>query len=229
VALFPDRLVESELGPAPEGWRVGIIGEVALVNRQSISSGYPYKTIEYIDISSVTEGKVEQTTTYLLSEAPSRARRLVEHGDTIWSTVRPNRKSYLFIHTPPRNLVVSTGFAVLSPCKVPPNYLYCWVIREEFVEYLTYNATGSAYPAVNANRFVDAKILVPPQQLLQKFEEIVEPIRDRIAHNDQESRTLAELRDVLLPKLISGQLRVPAVGIGQDVQDEQDKRLSCWR
>jgi type I restriction enzyme S subunit len=209
AALFPDAFVDSELGPIPEGWQTQRLGDVASVNRHSIAGDYPHSQIEYIDISSVTEGKLAGTTTYDISESPSRARRLVKQGDTIWSTVRPNRKSYLFIHSPAENLVVSTGFAVLSPSLIPASYLYAWVTTEQFVSYLVSNTTGSAYPAVRAQRFEEAQMLVPPTELLKKYDEIAAPMRDLIAHNDCESETLVELRDTLLPKLISGQLRIP--------------------
>ena len=75
-----------------------------------------------------TVGRLDGTTAYNLAEAPSRAKRLVTHGDTIWACVRPNRKSYLYIDRPPENLVVSTGFAVLRPKAVPPAYLYAAIL-----------------------------------------------------------------------------------------------------
>ena len=78
-----------------------------------LGTSYEHEIIEYIDISSVSVGKLIRTTAYKTKDAPSRAKRLVRHGDIIWSTVRPNRKSFLLIHLPPPNLVVSTGFAVI--------------------------------------------------------------------------------------------------------------------
>jgi type I restriction enzyme S subunit len=208
AALFPDSFQESPLGKIPKGWGVRRLGEVTGVNKRTISAGYPHRTIEYIEISSVVTGKLSGSTKYELNEAPSRAKRLVAHGDTIWSCVRPNRKSYLFIYNPTPNLVVSTGFAVLTPKQVSRTYLFEWVTTEDFVEYLSYNADGSAYPAVRPERFSEAEILLPPLALLDRFEQVAGPMRDKIAHNDRESRTLAAIRDALLPKLISGEIRV---------------------
>ena len=209
AALFPDAFEDSPLGKIPKGWTVRKLGDLASINESSITKGYPHEAIEYIDISSVTVGRLEGTTSYQLSDAPSRAKRLVAHGDTIWSCVRPNRKSYLFIHDPEPNLVVSTGFAVLTPKGVPPSYIYAWVTTDAFVEYLSYSADGSAYPAVRADRFGEAEILEPSPAVLTEFEQLVGPMRDRIAHNERESRTLAAIRDALLPKLLSGEIRVP--------------------
>ncbi len=207
-ALFPDSFHDSPLGRIPKGWAIRRLGDVVGVNERSISSKYAHRTIRYVEISSVDRGKLLRPTLYELREAPSRAKRLVSHGDTIWSCVRPNRKAYLFVHNPTPNLVVSTGFAVLTPKKIVPTYLYAWVTTDAFVEYLSYSADGSAYPAVRPERFAAAETLVPASGILREFEQIAGPMRDKIANNDRESRTLAAVRDTLLPKLISGEIRV---------------------
>jgi len=206
--VFRQWFVENE---EVDDWEVGRLGDVIKVNERGISKDYPYSEIEYIDISSVTTGRLENITPYSLSDVPSRAKRLVKHGDTIWSTVRPNRKSYLYISNPKDNLIVSTGFAVLTPEKIPPSYLYLLTTTDSFVDYLVSNADGSAYPAVGAERFADAEVLLPPKDVLDKFENIVGIMLFRIAHNEKESRTLGSLRDSLLPKLMRGEVRVEEV------------------
>jgi type I restriction enzyme S subunit len=198
----------SAIGDIPEGWRVGTLGDVVDVNSQSIDKNYPHKVIKYVDISSVGIGTLENTTQYKLSEAPSRARRLVKHGDVIWSGVRPNRKSYLFICNPTDNLVVSTGFIVLSPKQIPSSYLYAWVTTSLFVDYLTLNASGSAYPAVKAEHFEIAEIILPSKAILGMFHSIVDPMRIKTYENSLQIQTLTKTRDALLPKLMSGQLRI---------------------
>jgi type I restriction enzyme S subunit len=205
AALFKHWFVDN---PEAEGWEEGKLGDVISVNEKSVTRNYPYETIEYIDISSVSRGHLDSTTLYSLNDSPSRAKRLVSHGDTIWSTVRPNRRSYLYINKPKSNLVVSTGFAILTPKKIPPSYLYILVTTDQFVDYLTFNADGSAYPAVLPQRFGEAEIILPPQELLDAFERIVGPMLELIASNEEQSRTLAALRDTLLPKLMRGEVRV---------------------
>lgn len=135
----------------------------------------------------------------------------MKHGDTIWACVRPNRKSYLYIDRPEPQLVVSTGFAVLTPREVPASYLYSWVTTDEFVDYLTANATGSAYPAVRGEDFTAADVLLPPPRVLERFDVLAAVVRGRIAQDERESRVLGELRDVLLPGLISGKRCVNAL------------------
>lgn len=208
AALFPDGFEEVEGSEIPKGWGVGKLSDIVGINEKSINQDYPFSNIDYIEISSVSIGKLDSVISINREEAPSRAQRLVSHGDTIWSGVRPNRKSYLFIQKPKENLVVSTGFITLSPKKIPPSYLYSWVTTESFVDYLTANADGSAYPAVRADHFSDAEILLPPEKILAEFERNVAPMRAQIYHNDEQSRMLAQIRDALLPKLMSGEIQV---------------------
>ncbi len=201
-AVFRQWFVENEeVGK----WRIGRLGDFIKVNERNITKDYPYNEIEYLDISSVSLGRLDGTTSYTLRESPSRAKRLVQHGDTIWSTVRPNRKSYLFIGNPKESLVVSTGFAVLTPVRIPPSFLYFYVTTEQFVDYLVSNADGSAYPAVSPDRFAYAEFPIPPKDVLDKFENIAGSMLAQIAHSEKESRTLTSLRDTLLPRLMSGE------------------------
>lgn len=206
--LFPDAFQPSPLGPIPQGWTVGSIGDISDINSRTLKKNFDHKIIEYVDIASVSMGHLSGATKYELDSAPSRAKRLVKHGDIIWSCVRPNRKSYLLIDNPIENLVVSTGFVVMTPTRIPSSYLYLWTTNGNFVDYLTNNADGSAYPAVRADHFAKASIIIPEQAVLDRFHETVGELQSISAQNERESITLANIRDTLLPKLLSGEIRV---------------------
>lgn len=208
AALFPSRFVDSQEGAIPAGWRVGALKDIAAVNARAIRSGYPHETIQYVDIASVASGSLIATKEIALKKAPSRAQRLVAHGDTIWSCVRPNRRSYLLIQHPKPNLVVSTGFAVLSPKSNAASFVYLWTTSDEFVDYLTAHAEGSAYPAVRPDSFERASMLVPQESILASFEKTVSFLLEHYHWNQRQSATLASLRDILLPKLLSGEIRL---------------------
>lgn len=208
LALFSAEFEETEEASIPKGWKVGTLKQIAEVNSDSVKNDYPHKEIKYIDISSVESGHLIGMTNMEIQNAPSRARRLVKHGDTIWSCVRPNRKSYLFIQHPAANVVVSTGFAVLSP-KIPStSFVYLWVTTNDFVDYLTANAEGSAYPAVRPESFERASVVIPPDDVLIAFEKIVISFFELRNQNATQMHNLVSIRDALLPKLLSGELRV---------------------
>jgi type I restriction enzyme S subunit len=207
------RMEDSELGPKPEGWDFIKLSKIAKVNESNIKNGHAPREINYVDISSVSTGKIENIQQIEFSDAPSRARRIVKHSDMIWSTVRPNRRSYCIILNPLPNLVVSTGFAVISAKHVPYTYLYHALTTDEFADYLTNNATGAAYPAVNANDFKNALVLYPPKSLLEKFHNIISIIFDQKQNLLQKNDVLRRTRDLLLPKLISGEADVSDLDI----------------
>lgn len=171
---------------------------VALINPESVTKGFPHEEIEYIDISSVGSGTLEGAVHYRLVDAPSRAKRLVSHGDTIVSTVRPNRRSFLFVKHPLPNLVVSTGFAVLRPTtKIAPRFLYYTVSNQAFTDYLTANAKGAAYPAVDTETFERAEINVPPVDVQRKVAAILSAYDGLIESNTRRIETLEEMAQMI--------------------------------
>jgi len=207
------QMVHSELGLIPEGWEVKKLEKVADINASTIKPSNAPEEINYIDISSVSTGKIDKIEPISLSNASSRARRIVKQGDIIWSTVRPNRKSYSLILNPIPNLIVSTGFAVVTPKNAPYTYLYHALTTDNFVGYLTNNATGSAYPAVNTGDFKNAEVLIPCIELMNKFHNIVADIFSEKDNFLRKNINLRQTRDLLLPRLISGEIDVENLDI----------------
>lgn len=189
-------------------WPAKALNNIADINTQSLGKQPPWETLLYVDISSVSPGLVEQKIEYSLPDAPGRAKRLVAHGDIIWSCVRPNRRSHALILNPEENLVVSTGFATIRPKSVPWTYLYLAVTTDAFVAYLESHAQGVAYPAVTGRDFEKAEILLPPPEILEQFDQLTKPIFEQIETLKSHIEKLRQARDLLLPRLISGQLRL---------------------
>jgi type I restriction enzyme S subunit len=203
--------VESPLGVIPEGWEVKNLANVAEVNRAQINARTAPEELHYIDISSVSPGHIDSMTTYAFADAPGRARRIVQHGDVVWSCVRPNRRSYAQVMYPEANTIASTGFAVLSATKVPFTFLYFATTTDDFVAFLTNNATGAAYPAVTAATFEKAELLIPSAVLLKNFGDETIPITEQIHTLQRQIKNLRHTRDLLLPRLLSGQIDVEAL------------------
>lgn len=205
------RMVKSELGLVPEGWSVTSLGQLAEVNARSARRGAEPTEIRYVDISSVSSGSIDKKERMLFADAPGRARRIVRDGDVIWACVRPNRKSYALVVDPEPNLLVSTGFAVLSPVAIPSSFIYQCVTTDDFVSYLVNHAKGAAYPAVGAEDFENAKVLKPANYLVKAFDRTAGPMMRLVAVLQVKNANLRTARDLLLPKLISGELDVSAV------------------
>ena len=198
--------VGSPLGAIPEGWEVKKLADVAVVNRAQINARNAPDELHYIDIASVSPGQIDSVTSYTFADAPGRARRIVQHGDVLWSCVRPNRRSFALVMSPDAGTIASTGFAVLTATKVPFSFLYFATTTDDFVAYLSNNATGAAYPAVTAPTFEKADLVVPGAALLERFGEIAAPMLEEIRSLQVQVSNLRRTRDLLLPRLLSGQI-----------------------
>lgn len=183
------------------------LSEIAIVNAV-LTKPRVGRTLRYIEISSVGQGSYELPRESSWDEAPGRARRVVRHGDTIWSTVRPNRRSHALVLDFDSSLIASTGLAVLTPRDRRIAGLYEATRTNGFVEYLESVAEGSAYPAVRADRFDRAPIPALRSDEWGAFESFALPLRQRAHAAEVESRRLAAIRDELLPLLMSGRVRV---------------------
>jgi type I restriction enzyme, S subunit len=209
---YPDsekaETVQTKYGIIPKGWKWEQLGNIADINAENISTKNAPRTINYIDISSVKIGVISKISKILFEEAPSRARRKVKSEDIIWSTVRPIRKSFALILDPEENTVVSTGFAVIRAKKILFTYLFCTITTDQFAHYLSSRARGAAYPATNVQDFKRAPILIPDTKLITLFDEYSLPILKMMYNLGQQNITLEKTRDILIPKLISGELDV---------------------
>ena len=204
---FPGNAVGMASG-FPNSWQIRPLAEMVLINRASLGASDKPEAIQYIDIASVQTGVISGATKMPYFDAPGRARRLVRHGDVIWSCVRPNRRSYALIWEPDEDVVVSTGFAVLTASSIPFSYLYFATTSDEFVAYLTNRATGAAYPAVSGKDFEEAPLLCPSSVVLQSFHEHCQPMLELRSKLLRQNAYLTEARVALLPKIVSGELAV---------------------
>ena len=211
AALFPEHFEHGEDSMLPVGWRAVAIEELCAVNAWTLGKNDDFSELEYVEISEVSRGYIANIATYTRGDEPSRARRRLRHGDTVLSTVRPDRGSYFLALNPPENRVASTGFAVLTPTKAPWSFIHSAITQPEVSDYLGQMADGGAYPAVRPEIIGSMKVALPNEpKILETFHRICAPLFEQAEANRAQSRTLATLRDTLLPKLLSGELSVAA-------------------
>ncbi len=208
AALFPEHFAHGEHDMLPVGWRLAAIDKVCAINAWTLGKNDDLETLEYVEISEVSRGNIANIATYPRGEEPSRARRRLRHGDTVLSTVRPDRGSYFLALNPPENRVASTGFAVLTPTKVPWSFLHAALTQPEVSDHLGQMADGGAYPAVRPEIIGAMQVALPNEpKILEAFHRTCAPLFEQAEANRTQSRTLATLRDTLLPKLLSGEIR----------------------
>ncbi|MGJ8513921.1 restriction endonuclease subunit S [Carnimonas bestiolae] len=203
--LFPDRLDEDG---KPEGWKNTSLDHFSYLNPEAWNKKTIPSHIRYVDLSGTKWGYIEAVTDYTSEDAPSRARRVLRPNDTILGTVRPGNGAYALISD--NGLTGSTGFAVLRPIKEEyTSIIYLAVSSSENIKRLANLADGGAYPAVGAKLISATSIMFGGDEIIEAFHRITFPFLQKISINNNGSRALAQLRDTLLPKLISGELRIP--------------------
>lgn len=132
AALFPDEIVEVDGREMPRGWKLGSFAEVTTINKAVLRKDDNLDKITYVEISAVSEGGISEVMRYSRGEEPSRARRRLSHGDTVLSTVRPDRKAYFLALHPEESLIASTGFAVFSPNRTSEwPFIYAGLTQDE--------------------------------------------------------------------------------------------------
>ena len=208
--LFPDRLVDSELGGIPEGWCASTLKDVALLNPESWSKESAPDRILYVDLANTKWGNIHGVQMYSWADAPSRGRRVLRRGDTIVGTVRPGNGSYALIDRD--GLTGSTGFAVLRPTNPGEREIvWCAATSHDAIDRLGRLADGGAYPAVNQKAVLDTPVALPHARIRLAFSSCAAPLLNRLQANQREARTLGLLRDALLPRLVSGELRIRGI------------------
>jgi type I restriction enzyme S subunit len=207
--LFPARLVDSELGEIPEGWGVAQLPEVVDVNptralRKGVAA--PYLDMANMPTHMHSAGDVVDR------EFGSGMRFI--NGDTLVARITPcleNGKT-AFVDFLQDGQVGwgSTEYIVLRPkAPLPEEYAYCLARSVEFREFAIQSMTGtSGRQRVPAESLAHFRVAVPPRSLAEAFGRAVKPRFARARAAVRESRTLAAQRDALLPKLVSGELRI---------------------
>ena len=217
ASLFPDELMESELGEVPKGWFKTDLSILADLNVQSWTKKNCPEKVTYVDLSNTKWGVIQQTEEFIFEKAPSRARRVLKIGDTIFGTVRPANGSYAFIQR--ENLTGSTGFAVLSPKhKNYAEFIYIVATDKENIKRLAHLADGGAYPAVSYDTVLNTPCILPIENkdgILNLFHKNVKEFYLLSASKFEENNILASIRDTLLPKLLSGEIDVSLLNRAQ--------------
>lgn len=163
---FVEGIDEEKL---PEGWRISELADVCEYNTSNLKSTNNFNQIRYFDTSSVTNNKFDNCSIIdTCDDIPSRARRLVQEGDILYSTVRPNLCHHGIIRDVTENTVVSTGFIVLRSIidYIPNEYLYLNITRDDVTAKLQDVAEQgkSTYPSIKDEDLMKLYIIMPPAE-----------------------------------------------------------------
>jgi type I restriction enzyme S subunit len=213
AALFPDRFVESELGMVPLGWEVGELADMSKNN----STPFDFSKVEkvvFVNTGDVFNGEFLHQNYSLKEGLPGQAKKAIYENDILFSEIRPKNGRFAYVNFDAKDYVVSTKFMVLRAINnFPPRYLYQVLRQTETIEYfhVIAESRSGTFPQITFDSVKNYRLIKPSSVCLEKYIECVNPIFHKIDLLNKQAQTLSNLRDTLLPRLISGQLRLPDV------------------
>ena len=215
AALFPDSFEESELGLIPEGWRVEPIGEAVTVvggstPRTDEPAYWEGGTINWVtpkDLASLSSPVLLTTSRCITEEGLATiSSGLLPSGTVLLSSRAPI--GYLAIAGIP--VAINQGFiAMICEHELSNHYVLWWT--QSNMDLIKSQANGTTFLEISKRNFRPILAVIPPQAVLRQFDQSIDPIYRRLVSNLREARKLAEIRDTLLPRLISGEIRVEDV------------------
>jgi type I restriction enzyme S subunit len=223
AALFPDRLVDSPLGPIPEGWGVQSLSE-----HVKAVKGLSYKGSGLTDadggrpmhnLNSVYEGGGYKYDGIKHYSGEYQERHIARAGDLIVTNTEQGH-DLLLIGYPalipnryPAGLFSHHIFRVtpLERSHITPHFLYFLMRTDFFHEVIGGYTNGTTVNMLSVDGLQRPLFVVPPSELVARFDQIVTPMLEKMEFNHEEAENLAETRDALLPKLISGEVRVGVI------------------
>ncbi|EOX4796455.1 restriction endonuclease subunit S [Vibrio alginolyticus] len=206
------RLVNPEKGKAFEGeWERYSMSDLVSIDRKSLGkkTADDFK-FQYISLSDVDVGSIsDELEVHLFASAPSRARRVIQEGDILLSTVRPNLKGFAKVSGKHADCIASTGFSVLTPKKrVSGDYIYQYIFSSHVTGQIDSLVVGSNYPAINSSDVAGLKVYCPTYEEQQKIASVltaadkeIEVLEAKLAHFKQEKKALMQ-------QLLTGNRRV---------------------
>ncbi len=207
AAPFPDRFVGSELGPIPEGWEATTIGSEFDLTMGQSPPGSTYN--EEGEGLPFFQGRRDFGFRYPSNRVYCTAPKRIAHdGDTLVSVRAPVGDINMACET----CCVGRGVAAVRHKSGSRSYTY-YAMLALSERFKSYESEGTVFGAINKKQFQNLPSIAPQPDIVSSFEKLAYPLDENIRSFEEEIRTLSEIRDTLLPKLISGELRLPAAAL----------------
>jgi type I restriction enzyme S subunit len=195
----------------PDGWRFGTVGDLGQLEKRTINpAAFLDETFDHYSIPAFDDGQVPVVS---LGREIKSNKTLMAPGCILVSKLNPHiPRVWLPDVDKERRSICSTEFLAFAANGSAGRYFaFSLFTSEPFTRTFASRVTGTtgSHQRVSPQSLLALSVVLPPGRLIRRYSEIVEPLFDRISANRRESVTLAAIRDALLPKLLSGEVRVP--------------------
>jgi type I restriction enzyme S subunit len=201
--LFPDSFEGSELGEIPEGWEVGILGDVAEHPRRGVQPANVSPSTPYIALEHMPKRCIALSDWGLADGLESNKFKF-RTGEILFGKLRPY---FHKVGVAPLDGVCSTDIVVVAPREEKWfGFVLAHMFADAFVEHVDIGSTGTKMPRTSWAEMARYQIVIPPDPVTEAFTNQIRPVVDHIVSSIHECRTLSALRDTLLPKLMAGEI-----------------------
>ena len=202
------KFVESEMGMIPEGWKYIKLGKLC----ESVSITHPQKTgkLIFLNTGDIECGMVNKHNYMNINEMPGQAKKSIKENDILYSEIRPCNKHYAFVNFSADQYIVSTKLMVIRTYNNNSLRIYQFVTRKEIIDLLQHEAESRSgtFPQIRFDNISDLDILLATEPIEKQYSHLISGIYNKIFKNELEISKLQQLRDCILPKLMSGELKI---------------------
>ena len=201
--MFPDSLGDDD---KPAGWEQGTLADVADSPRRAVSPANVPSNTPYIGLEHMPRRSIALTEWGDAGKVGSNKTRFSK-GEVLFGKLRPY---FHKVGVAPTDGICSTDIVVVAPrAQNWEAFTLACLSSDEFVDYTNQASTGTRMPRTNWKTMAQYEICLPSVKVVSAFQGIVQPLLDRVDANVRENSTLTKTRDILLPKLMSGEIRLP--------------------
>ena len=202
------KFVESEMGMIPEGWKYIKLGKLC----ESVSITHPQKTgkLIFLNTGDIECGMVNKHNYMNINEMPGQAKKSIKENDILYSEIRPCNKHYAFVNFSADEYIVSTKLMVIRTYNNNSLRIYQFLTRKEIIDLLQHEAESRSgtFPQIRFDNISDLDILLATEPIEKQYSHLISGIYNKIFKNELEISKLQQLRDCILPKLMSGELKI---------------------
>jgi type I restriction enzyme S subunit len=209
AALFPDSFEETELGMVPKGWTLGLMSDFMRLHKGTINPGqHPDKLYQHFSLPAFDDGK--RPVLELGAEIKSN-KTSVPVNAVLVSKLNPRTPRIWLPSSLEKDAICSTEFLPFVPFgNGTTSFIYCKLLDPFFSDTVAQFVTGTSnsHQRIRPDTVLSLSTVVPSSGPVMSFDDIAAGIFSRVKINEQQAQNLSDLRDTLLPRLISGQLRI---------------------
>ena len=204
-------LIESPYGKIPQGWHYSMLGD--LCKSVSVTHDFNTERLIFLNTGDVEDGMFLHSDYMAVADMPGQAKKTIMQNDILYSEIRPINRHFAYVDFQADNYVVSTKLMVIRATSFDSRRLYHFLTLQDTLEELQMQAESRSgtFPQIRFENISKLPILIADSNTETAFVTLLHAAYNQIEHNNSENKKLSELRNSLLPQLISGKIDVSRI------------------